>query len=292
VSLKQNSAKVHVYHGASVGAPYRTHFIAAIEDLWHGFRLPQVWGLGALRAVTNSYKKTILGPWWIPISMCFFVFGLSYLRIALSGSGRSWGDSVTFVSTGFVAFGFVSGAVLSSGAIFSGSNGVSASSAMPLSVSIFRSISTNLLDFAHDAIVIVILILGFGIRPNWSWFQLVPAICAILIFHFGLILWLGPLVCRFRDVGPIISMFQRIAIFLSPIFWSVDEVNVEKASLIKWNPYTYFITAFRSAILNTPHKTIANPLMVSFAIAFFNLFLGLVVFSYSRARLNYWATTS
>jgi ABC-2 type transport system permease protein len=222
--------------------------------------------------------------------MCYFVFGLSYLRIALSGSGRSWAEAVAFVGTGFLSFGFVSGAVLSSSGIFT--LGLSASSTVPLSVSIFRCILSNFIDFAHESLVIVMLIAVFGIRPTWSWLQLVPAICAVLIFHIGLIMWLGPLVCRFRDVGPIISMVQRIAIFLTPIFWSVDEVNTEKASLIKWNPYTYFVTAFRSPILNTPHKSIANPLMVSFAIAFFSLILGLIVFGYSRARLNYWATTS
>lgn len=292
VSLDQKSPKVHVYRGASVSAPYSTHFVAAIEDLWHGFRLPQVWALGALRGVTNSYKKTILGPWWITISMCFFVFGMSYLRIALSGSARSWNDAISFVGTGFLAYGFVSGAVISSSGIFSGSQGLSASSALPLSVSIFRVVMSNLLDFAHEAVVIVVLILAFGIRPDWSWLQIGPAICAVLIFHIGSILWIGPLVCRFRDVGPIIGMVQRISIFLTPIFWSVDDVNIERAGLIKWNPYTYFVTAFREPILNTTHESIANPLMVSFAIAIFSLFLGLIVFGYSRARLNYWATTS
>jgi ABC-type polysaccharide/polyol phosphate export permease len=225
--------------------------------------------------------------------MCWFIFGLSYLRIALKGSDRSWGEAVSFVGTGYIAFAFLSGAITSSAAIFSGQQGPNSSSTLPISISIFRVTLANVLDFFHEALVIVVLIAAFGIRPSWNWIQVLPAIVSIIVFHIGLIMWLGPLVCRFRDVGPIVSMVQRIAIFLSPIFWSVDQIEqTDQFNLIKWNPYTYFLSAFRDPMLNISHATIANPLMVSFIIAFTSLSLGLLVFSYSRSRLNFWATTS
>jgi ABC-type polysaccharide/polyol phosphate export permease len=227
--------------------------------------------------------------------MCFFVFGLSYLRIALSVSGRSFSDAVAFVGTGFIAFSFISGAVTSAARSFSSPQGVHATSALPLSTSIFRTVTANVLDFAHEALVVVLLIAAFGVRPSWRWLEVVPAIFLVMLFHFGLLLWLGPLVCRFRDVGPIIGMIQRIAIFLSPIFWSVDQVQTSgRLELAKWNPYTYFISAFRDPILGITHEISAlpNPLAISLIIALANFVVGLLVFGYSYPRLTYWATAA
>lgn len=116
-----------------------------------------------------------------------------------------------------------------------------------------------------------------------------------MLFHFGLLLWLGPLVCRYRDVGPIITMFQRIAIFLSPIFWSLDQVRASgRLNLAKWNPYTYFISAFRDPLLGITHELshLPSPLLISALIALLNLIFGLVVFGYSYPRLTYWATST
>lgn len=257
--------------------------------------MPQVWALGALRIVTNAYKKTILGPWWITISMCFFVFGLSYLRIALGGSGKSFSDAVAFVGTGFIAFSFVNGAISTAAGSFSSSQGVHATSALPISTSIFRTVTANTLDFAHEALVVVLLIAAFGVRPGWLWLEVIPAIATVMLFHFGLLLWLGPLVCRFRDVGPIVAMVQRIAIFLSPIFWSIEQVQAsERLNLAKWNPYTYFISAFRDPLLGITHELshLPSPLLISALLSLLNLLIGLVVFGYSYPRLTYWATST
>lgn len=285
----------YVYRGVAVDSPYLDQLSASFRDLRRGAQQPQVWALGALRSVTNAYKKTVLGPWWITISMCFFVFGLSYLRIALSGSGRSFSDAVAFVGTGFIAFSFISGAITSAAGIFSSPQGVHATSALPLSTSIFRTVTANVLDFAHEALVVVLLIAAFGVRPSWRWLEVVPAIFLVMLFHFGLLLWIGPLVCRFRDVGPIIAMIQRIAIFLSPIFWSVDQVQASgRLELAKWNPYTYFITAFRDPLLGVTYEVsvLPNALVISLIIALANLVVGLLVFGYSYPRLTYWATAA
>lgn len=293
MSIRPVDEKLPTYIGVPLDAPYSAQFLATVRDLQNGLKYPHVWALGAIRQITNAYKKTILGPWWITISMCWFVFGLSYLRIALRGSGKSWGEAVSFVGTGFIAFSFLSGAITSSIAIFSGQHGPNSSSTLPVSISIFRVALANVLDFLHEALVIVVLIAAFGIRPSWIWFQIMPAIISVIIFHIGLIMWLGSLVCRYRDVGPIVNMIQRIAIFLSPIFWSVDQIEKsDHFNLIQWNPYTYFLSAFRDPMLNISHNSISNPLVVSFIIAFSNLGLGILVFSYSRSRLNFWASTS
>lgn len=279
----------------SVHSPYFDQFRAAIRDIVKGAKQPQVWALGALRSVSNSYKKTVLGPWWITISMCFFVLGLSYLRISLGNSGSNLGDAISFVGAGFIAFSFIAGAINTAATIFSSTQGFYASSAVPLSTTIFRTVTANALDFVHEALVVVLLIATFGIRPSWRWIEIIPAILIVLLFHFGLILWLGPLVCRFRDVGPMVTVLQRLAIFLSPIFWSIEQVaSSGRLELAKWNPYTFFISAFRDPLLGINHTVshLPNPLLVALFIALANLAVGLLSFGYSYSRLPYWATST
>ncbi len=284
----------YIYRGVAVDSPYSHQLSASLRDLRRGVQQPQVWALGALRSVTNAYKKTVLGPWWITVGMCFFVLGLSYLRIALGGAEQTLGGAIAFVAAGFIAFSLVSSAVTSAAGAFSSPQGVFASSALPLSTSIFQTITANLISFAHEALVVVLLMVAFGVRSSWRWLEVVPAILLIVLFHLGLLLWLGPLVCRFRDVGPIIGMFQRMAIFLSPIFWSVDQLQTSgRLELAKWNPYTYFISAFRDPLLGLTYElsVLSDPLVTSLVIVIANLVVGILVFGYSYPRLTYWATT-
>jgi len=283
----------YIYRGVAVDSPYFDQLSTSFRDIRRGIQQPQVWGLGALRGVTNAYRKTVLGPWWITISTCFFVLSLSYLRLALGGSDQGLRSAIAFVATGFIAFNFVSSAVTSAAGVFSSSQGVSATSALPTSTSMFQTITANTISFAHESLVIVLLIASFGVRSSWRWLEVVAAVCLVTLFHLGLLLWLGPLACRFRDLGPIIGAIQRIAIFLSPVFWSLDQVQTSgHFGLAKWNPYTYFISAFRDPLLGMTHEPYLSidPLVGSLVIALANLFVGIIVYGYSFPRLTYWAT--
>ena len=273
-----------------VEAPAREQWRAAISDLRATWSERRIWTLTALLAVGNRYRRTILGPWWITLTSLMFIFGLSLLNLGLTGGDLR--DTVPYVGIGFIVFFLISGGVTSATTVYVGAGVQLSTSRQPYSTYVARSVATQVIDFAHEAIVIIVLVLVFAIPFTLAWGWSVVGIILIVLSSIGLGLWLGPLVARFRDLGPLVAAVMRLAFFLTPIFWSVDDVESNGVGWLAWiNPFTYQLLAVRDPILGTVHPSAPiNPLVGSLIITVVNLVLGIIVFARYRARVPYWVS--
>lgn len=288
----KSSASKQIYI-ASVDAPYREQVKAAFSDLRRSWAERNSWILAAYRALGNRYKRTYLGPWWITLTTLIFVFGLAQLRIGLRGG--DWREAIPYVGLGFIVFGLIIGGLRDGAGVFSGGGNTLLTSRLPISSLIFRRNFEQLLDFLHDAVAILVIVVFFDIAFSWRWLEAILAVVLIVISSIGIGMWLGPFANRFRDVGPLIAAAIRILFFLTPIFWSIDMLAEGGRQWLAWyNPLTYQLLAFRDPILGTPHITPIgiSPLGVSAIIAAVNLTLGLLVFTKYRTKQVYWATAA
>jgi len=277
----------------SVDAPYSKQVIAAMADINRSWNERNSWMLAAVRALGNRYKRTYLGPWWITITTLLFVFGLSQLRIGLRGGDLK--ASLAYVGLGFIIFGLIIGGLQSGASVFAGGGNTMLTSRLPISSLILRNNFEQFLDFLHDAVAILVIIIFFDIAFSWRWIESLLAVALIVLSSLGVGMWLGPLANRFRDVAPLVSAFIRILFFLTPIFWSIDMVSANGREYLAWyNPLTYQLLAFRDPILGSTH----NPpfgitaLGMTAILALVNLVIGFIVFSKYRTQQVYWATTS
>jgi ABC-type polysaccharide/polyol phosphate export permease len=220
-----------------------------------------------------------------------FVFGLSVLNIGLTGGAIR--DAVPYVGIGFIVFFLISGGVTGATNVFVGAGGQLSTSRQPYSTYVARSVTTQVIDFGHEAIVILVLVLVFAIPFTLAWGWSVVGVVLIVLSSIGVGLWLGPLVARFRDLGPFVSAVMRLAFFLTPIFWSVDEVEANGVGWLAWiNPFTYQLLAVRDPILGQTHPSAPiDPLVGSALITLVNVVLGIIVFARYRARVPYWVSS-
>lgn len=277
----------------SVDAPYREQVSAAWIDIQRSWRERNAWMLAALRALGNRYKRTYLGPWWITLTSLLFVFGLSQLRIGLRGG--DWKEALPYVGLGFIVFGLIIGGLRDGASVFSGGGNTMLTSRLPISSLIFRNNFEQLLDFLHDAVAILVIIIFFDIAFSWRWIESLLAVILIVLSSVGVGMWLGPIANRFRDVGPLIGALIRLLFFLTPIFWSIDMVSENGREYLAWfNPLTYQLLAFRDPILGTTHVPPfgISALGITAILAIVNLTFGFIVFSKFRTRQVYWATAS
>ncbi|MDD2857080.1 MAG: ABC transporter permease [Candidatus Nanopelagicales bacterium] len=268
-----------------VDAPMRDQWAAARADIKATWRERRIWTLAALISVGNRYRRTILGPWWLTLSTVFFVFGLSFLRVGLGGGDLK--NAVPYVGLGFIIFGLIAGGINVGSSTYVQAGAQLSTSQRPYSTYPMQGNAVQFIDFLHDAVVIIVIALFFSIPFTLAWGLSVLATFLIVASSIGVGLWLGPLAARFRDVGPLVSMVMRLMFFLTPIFWSIDQVTTnDRAWLAWWNPLTYQLLAFRDPILGTSHGL--APYVVTTLLAVGNLALGIVVFTKSRARIPYW----
>ena len=277
----------------AVDAPYPKQVRAAWADIRTSWDERNSWMLAALRSLGNRYKRTYLGPWWITLTSLLFVFGLSQLRIGLRGG--DWREALPYVGLGFIVFGLIIGGLRDGASVFSGGGNAMLTSRLPISSLVFRNNFEQLLDFLHDAVAILAIVIFFDIAFSVKWLESFIAVILIVLSSIGIGMWLGPMANRFRDVGPLINAVIRLLFFLTPIFWSIDMVSENGREYLAWfNPLTYQLLAFRDPILGTTHNPPIgiSALGVTALLAIFNLVLGFIVFSKYRTRQVYWATAS
>jgi len=256
-----------------------------IKDIRAGLkRRPVWWGL-TWQSIKSQYRRTYLGPWWITVQQVIFVAGLSLLfGLLLKQDLKTF---VPYVTIGFIAFTWMTG-MLSGGATCITNNGAAIKTAPgPLSTFALTNFASFTIQFAHDSVVIVAVLIIFQVSLTWSVALMPIALAIIAVNGVAIGLWLGPLVARYRDVGQIVNSIVRVLFFFTPIFWvTTDVTNQQLAWLAGWNPLAYFLEFLRGPLLGQMPTTAVVIGTLGFTVA--NCLIALVHFGHTRDRLAYW----
>jgi ABC-type polysaccharide/polyol phosphate export permease len=269
---------------AALDAPFPDLLAAALSDLREALRRHRGWRYLAVEAVKNQYRRTVLGPWWITLQTASYVLGLALIFGQLLGS--SLRTFLPYVAIGFVTFVLLQGLTRAAAGVFVDAAGSLTSIRQPLLGLVLRDVTIELIQFAHN-IGICLLFYPFGlIHLRWSAVLAVPLLLCIALNGASLAMWLGPLVARYRDVGPAVLSILQVLVFFTPIFYRRENLHGAQAAIIGYNPFTYLIEAFRTSMLG--HWPAGHVLVGVLAVTTVNAALGLVVFARTRSRLPYW----
>jgi len=85
--------------------------VRGLRDLWQGWRdYRELWFTVGLFDIRKRYRRSVLGPFWITISLGAFIHGLGFIYSPLVGGGTA--SFLPFVTFGFIAWQFISQLVL------------------------------------------------------------------------------------------------------------------------------------------------------------------------------------
>jgi ABC-type polysaccharide/polyol phosphate export permease len=277
-----------VWHGyapldASMGARTR----AAAGDVAEGIRRWRSWTYLAVESVKNQYRRTVIGPWWLTLQTAAYVFGLAILFGAIFHQPLD--EFVPYVACGFIGFSLLAGLTRQAADVFVNNASTLTSTRQPLSVLVFQAVMIELLQFAHNLLIIGAFV-AVGIVPlSPTLVLVVPAVLIFLLNGVAVGLWLGPTVARFRDVGPFVTSIMQVMMFFTPVFWRVDEIAPDsRKALLGWNPFAYLLELFRDPLLGEfPSALIWTGVA---AVTAGNLVLAFWVFTRTRSRLPYWVS--
>lgn len=256
-----------------------------IADIKAGLRRWPVWWTLTWHTIRSQYRRTYLGPWWMTLQQIIFVAGLSLLFGVLLGQDLR--TFVPYVAIGFMAFSWMTG-MLQSGASCMVDNAASIKTAPgPISTYALKSFASNTIQFAHDSVVIVAVIVLFQVHLTWSIVLFPIALALIAMNGIAIGLWLGPVVARYRDVGQIVSALTRVLFFFTPVFWvTTDMTKAQIVALSGWNPFAYLLTFLRAPLLGEWPS--AATIVGTFIITIVNILVATIHFSRTRDRLAYW----
>ena len=263
----------------------RSFFRSSVVDLFpKAQRLDLVYILG-LHDVKQRYKRSMLGPLWLTISMAVmiaamgFVFG-GIFKIPLR-------DFFPFLAAGIILWGFVS-TVLGEGCMaFIESEAIIKQVPLPYFTFILRLIWRNLLILLHNIVILPFVLWGVGRNFHLEAFLAVPGMTLLLINLMWVVLILATLCARYRDMPQIIQSIILVIFYVTPIMWMRQTLPGDAGKiLIEWNPLFHLIDIVRAPLLGE------LPSSLSWWVAVLMALIGWVVaihfYQRYRHKIVYW----
>lgn len=108
--------------------------------------------------------------------------------------------------------------------------------------------------FVHIAFVLfaIILFATYGYYPDWYFLQIIYYSLCTFVLVLGLSYATSALVGFFRDLSQIINIILQIGIWMTPIMWNMETMDVPEGLKIflKANPMYYIVSGYRDAFIN------------------------------------------
>ncbi len=263
------------------------------------FRLGELWKYRDLvllfvrRDFVSVYKQTILGPLWFLIqpiltTIVFTVIFGNFAKLPTDGLPQ-----FLFYMSGTVVWTYFADCLIKTSNTFVQNTNLFGKVYFPrLTVPVSILIS-NLIAFVIQFLMFVIFEVYFifrstEIHPNWLWIALSPLLIVMMAglgLGFGIIV--SSLTTKYRDLRFLVSFGVTLLMYATPVIYPVSAIPQQFQILIRANPMTSIVEAFRYAYLGA--GTIRPlGLLYSFCFMLVVLILGTIIFH--RVEQNFMDT--
>lgn len=270
-----------VRHGS--GAK-RTALSHAMNDIGTGLQSWPLWGLLGWLDVRQRYRRSVIGPFWITISMGIMIGALGVVYSTLLGATIE--ELLPYLAGGFIAWALVSSMIVEGSTVFTTSEPLIKHGNIPLFLHPMRLVWRQSITFAHNAVILFAVYLWFDLWPGASllWFPFTYALVATILLMWATII--GALSTRFRDLPPIIASVVQVFFFVTPILFKPEMLSGDRAFIYQFNPFYYLVEALRAPLLGAH---LSGDVLVMLALMFLVSAIACVlVFARTRARIAYW----
>ena len=252
----------------------------AVRDLKNSFgRIGLAWSL-AWHDVGARYRGSILGPFWITLSMGLMVLGIGFLYANLFNI--SLAIFLPYVALGIVFFGVMTGIVTEGCETFVLAAGMLSQTSLPMLTFVWRTVFRNLINLAHHLVIVVAVLIYYG---YWRHANAPLALLGVLLMLLNAS-WASLLVgiasARFRDIPQIVMSIMQFAIFMTPVFWPSDKFK-NHPEVLNFNPFYHLLHAVRAPLLDQPVEPLSYIVLVSMAVVGWLVTFG--VFARTRRRI-------
>jgi ABC-type polysaccharide/polyol phosphate export permease len=261
----------------------RSDVAGAIADLRQGLVSFELWHLLAWNEVTQKYRRSLIGPWWLTLSLGITISAISVLFSAIYHL-----DVTAFLPNfclGYIVWTMIT-TIVSEGCLgFIAFRSYIHQAKRPLTLYVLWIVWRNVIIFGHNLLIYIIAAVACQVWPG----------AALLMAPIGFLLMLagvtwaamlaGILAARYRDVPPIVQSALSIAFFITPILWLPEQLGRHQW-LAYINPVTYLLEIVRGPLLGqVPSVQIWITALMIAVVGWIVTFLVLARF---RKRVPYW----
>ena len=206
------------------------------------------------RDFKKKYNRTVLGMAWSLLSplLTLLVMRLVFTQFF----GETMEHYTTYLFCGNLIF-----------ACFSESTGLGMTSLLE-NADIFSKVNVpkylfllsksiqGMINFGLTLLVFFLFCILDGITFTWKFVLLLYPICCLVLFNIGVGLILSALFMFFRDIQYLWSVFTQLLMYMSAIFYTIDQYSYTVQCLFLVNPVYLFIRYFRKIVIEATIPTL------------------------------------
>jgi lipopolysaccharide transport system permease protein len=203
---------------------------------------------GVYTDLQTEISRKLLGfLWWIIEPVLYMATFYLVFGIAMNKGEPGY---VNFLLTGMVAWKWFDGSVRLASTAITNNSSLIQQVHIPKFILILIPVFSNTFKFA---IVLTILLLFLAMQTNqngWNLLHLSGVILTQLFFITSVSTFLGAIVPFASDLKQVIDNLFMLLMFVSGVFFSVDDISGVAATIFDYNPVFLTLSAYRDVLLH------------------------------------------
>ncbi len=225
-------------------------------DLRAGFNKRELWLHLGWQDIKQRYRRSVLGPFWITIATGTMAVALGGLYSKLFKLELA--EHLPYVTLGLIIWNLINAAIIEGADVFVANEGLIKQLPTPLSVHVYRLVWRQVLLFAHNIIIFVIIAIIFPQHWTWTSLAFIPALALIVANCVWVALVFGILAPRYRDISPLLFSLVQLLFYMTPIIWNDATLRQQGAEgwakIIEFNPLLHYVDIVRAPLLGADQE--------------------------------------
>ncbi len=256
---------------------------SGLSDIIRTLRNPRLVFFMAWSDVRARYRRSVLGPFWITLSTAIGVVGLGFIWSELFHQERS--TYVPMLSIGLILWQFLSGSLTEATTIYTRQNNMVRNLNLPISFYPAQLLLRQIINLAHMIPLYFLVVWALDSPFNASALWAIPGFVLVVFNLFWIVILVGLLGARFRDLEYLVGMVMPLLLFFTPVLYRANALPIS-SKLIWANPLAYMIEVVRYPLLGEatpPFVWVANV-----ALFIVGGSLTFILFNKKRDRVAMW----
>ena len=199
------------------------------------------------RDFKKRYKGTFLGILWSLLGPMLQLFVMSFVFVNFFG--RNMPHFMIYVFCGLLIFGFFKESTSLGMQSLMANSGIFAKLKVPKYLFLLSRNVSSLVNFGLTLIIFFLFTALDGVHFHWRFILLIYPIVTLTILNIGLGLILSALYVFFKDIQYLYDIFTMLLMWLSAVFYTIDEFSLTAQRLFLLNPVFAHIHYFRLIVL-------------------------------------------
>ncbi|OBF89743.1 sugar ABC transporter permease [Mycobacterium sp. 852002-51152_SCH6134967] len=225
-------------------------------DLVEGFGKHELWLHLGWQDIKQRYRRSVLGPFWITIATGATAVAMGLLYSKLFKLELS--EHLPYVTLGLIVWNLINAAILEGADVFVANEGLIKQLPTPLSVHVYRLVWRQMILFAHNMIIFVIIAMIYPKPWKWTDLAVIPALGLIVLNCIWVALCFGILATRYRDISPLLVSLVQLLFFMTPIIWNESTLRQQGAEqytkVVELNPLLHYLDIVRAPLLGADQE--------------------------------------